>query len=59
MIGGGAAGAALALFLARRDVSVTLVDDGRAHYSGPFETVLGVPPSTETLRTVPSARAAQ
>ena len=28
MIGGGAAGAALALFLARRGVSVTLVDDG-------------------------------
>ena len=40
VIGGGAAGAALALFLARRGVSVTLVDDGRAHYSGPFETVL-------------------
>ena len=40
VIGGGAAGAALALFLARRDVSVALVDDGRAHYSGPYETVL-------------------
>ena len=40
MVGGGAAGASLALFLARRDVAVTLVDDGRAHYSGPYETVL-------------------
>ena len=40
VIGGGAAGATLALLLARRGVSVSLVDDGRAHYSGPYETVL-------------------
>ena len=40
MVGGGAAGSALALLLARRGVGVTLVDDGRAHHSGPHETVL-------------------
>lgn len=40
VVGGGAAGAALAWMLARHRVAVTLVDDGRAHYSGPYETVL-------------------
>ncbi|MGC6487734.1 MAG: NAD(P)/FAD-dependent oxidoreductase, partial [Planctomycetota bacterium] len=46
VIGGGAAGATLALLLARRGVAVTLVDDGRAHYSGPYETVLASTRST-------------
>lgn len=40
IVGGGPGGAALALHLAQRDVAVALVDHGRAHYSGPFETVL-------------------
>ena len=40
VIGGGAAGATLAWLLAREQVDVVLVDDGRAHYSGLYETVL-------------------
>lgn len=46
MVGGGAAGATLALMLARQGISVTLCDDGRAHYSGPYETVLASTRST-------------
>ncbi len=41
IIGGGPAGSMLAWELARQGRSVALVDHGRAHYSGPFETVLG------------------
>lgn len=41
IIGGGPAGAMLAWELARDGKSVVLVDHGRAHYSGPYETVLG------------------
>jgi len=40
IVGGGPGGATLALHLAQRGVDVALVDHGRAHYSGPFETVL-------------------
>lgn len=40
IIGGGPAGGTLALLLARQGISVALVDDGRAHQSGPYETVL-------------------
>ena len=40
IVGGGVAGSCLALFLSRRGLRVTLADDGRAHYSGPYETVL-------------------
>ncbi|HEX6812061.1 MAG TPA: FAD-dependent monooxygenase [Planctomycetota bacterium] len=38
--GGGPAGSALAMLLALRGLSVVLVDHGRAHYSGPNETLL-------------------
>lgn len=40
VVGGGPAGATLARLLAERGRTVALVDHGRAHYSGPFETVL-------------------
>ncbi len=40
LVGGGVAGSCLALFLSRRGLRVTLADDGRAHHSGPYETVL-------------------
>ncbi len=40
VVGGGPAGAALALLLARDGVAVVLVEHGRAHRSGPFETML-------------------
>lgn len=40
VVGGGPAGATLARLLAERGRSVALIDHGRAHYSGPFETVL-------------------
>jgi 2-polyprenyl-6-methoxyphenol hydroxylase-like FAD-dependent oxidoreductase len=36
----------LALHLAQRGVGVALVDHGRAHYSGPFETVIASTKST-------------
>jgi 2-polyprenyl-6-methoxyphenol hydroxylase-like FAD-dependent oxidoreductase len=41
IIGGGPAGSMLAWELQRQGRSVALVDHGRAHYSGPYETVLG------------------
>jgi len=40
VVGGGPAGSALAVLLAERGLSVVLVDHGRAHYSGPNETLL-------------------
>ena len=40
VVGGGPAGCALAVLLAARGLSVVLVDHGRAHYSGPNETLL-------------------
>jgi 2-polyprenyl-6-methoxyphenol hydroxylase-like FAD-dependent oxidoreductase len=40
VVGGGPAGCALAVLLAGRGLSVVLVDHGRAHYSGPNETLL-------------------
>lgn len=40
IIGGGPAGSVLAMLLAKRGIEVALVDAGRAHYSGPYETVL-------------------
>jgi len=46
IVGGGPAGTMLAWELAREKHDVVLVDHGRAHYSGPFETVLG---ATRTL----------
>ncbi|MEO6596300.1 MAG: FAD-dependent monooxygenase, partial [Planctomycetota bacterium] len=41
IVGGGPAGCALAILLAQRGRAVMLVDHGRAHYSGPNETLLG------------------
>ncbi len=41
IVGGGPAGSTLAILLAARGFSVVLVDHGRAHYSGPNETLLG------------------
>ncbi len=46
VIGGGPGGATLALHLAQRGIGVALIDHGRAHYSGPFETVLASTKST-------------
>ncbi len=46
VIGGGPGGATLALHLAQRGICVALIDHGRAHYSGPFETVLASTKST-------------
>lgn len=40
VVGGGPAGSALALLLAQRARDVALVDRGRAHHSGPHETLL-------------------
>ena len=40
VVGGGPAGCALAVLLAARGRSVVLMDNGRAHYSGPNETLL-------------------
>lgn len=40
IVGGGPGGCALAILLARAGRRVVLVDRGRAHYSGPYETVL-------------------
>jgi flavin-dependent dehydrogenase len=54
VIGGGVAGACLSLLLARRGVSVVLVDHGRLHASGPFETLLGSSrPLLERLQLLP------
>ncbi|MCU0865040.1 MAG: FAD-dependent monooxygenase [Planctomycetes bacterium] len=41
VVGGGIAGAGLALLLARRGIQVVLADHGRLHRSGPHETLLG------------------
>jgi flavin-dependent dehydrogenase len=41
VVGGGIAGASLALLLARRGATVVLADHGRLHRSGPYETLLG------------------
>ena len=40
IVGGGPAGSSLAFLLARAGLRVVLVDDGRAHHSGPYETLL-------------------
>jgi len=40
IVGGGPAGSMLAWELQRQGYTTALVDHGRAHYSGPFETVL-------------------
>lgn len=50
IVGGGAAGAALAWLLAGSGRSVWLVERGRAHHSGPFETMLA-PARTMLART--------
>ena len=54
VIGGGVAGACLSLLLARRGVSVVLVDHGRLHPSGPYETLLASSrPLLERLELLP------
>jgi hypothetical protein len=40
VVGGGPAGATCARLLAERGLRVTLVDDGRVHRSGPYESLL-------------------
>ncbi|MGB3965939.1 MAG: FAD-dependent monooxygenase, partial [Planctomycetota bacterium] len=41
IVGAGPAGASLAILLARDGLRVVLVDHGRGHRSGPYETLLG------------------
>jgi 2-polyprenyl-6-methoxyphenol hydroxylase-like FAD-dependent oxidoreductase len=48
VLGGGPAGATLALLLARSGIAVDLVDHGRLHASGPHETLL--PAAAPVLR---------
>lgn len=50
IVGGGPAGASLALLLAARGIETVLVDDGRARPSGPFESLLpGALPMLERI----------
>ncbi len=48
IVGGGPAGSALAFLLAQRGLRVVLADHGRAHHSGPLETLLA--PAHRLLR---------